>query len=196
MICFCSSSGHLRSIPPLGLDAHRRRLSILPLWRTVRRYPLSPLHSLQWSLPRHSRQPQSWRVALQQHAIRKARPRISSLAVPSRPYTPSSGVYPATLVNLSPGELSSDNMQSGRRIRGPVRSPFPPLSRNARYNPIAQPPSRVTRDRTKKSKSSDSDDDDFQPVTPPSHETGPSRRREEIRRQQDRHLRLMITRFS
>lgn len=109
----------------------------------------------------------------------------SYVATPSRPYTPSSGVYPAALASLSPGELSSDSMQSGRRSRGPVRSPSPPVSRNVRYNPIAQPPSRVTRDRTKKkSKSSDSDDDDdFQPITPPSHETGPSRRREEIRRQ-------------
>jgi hypothetical protein len=109
----------------------------------------------------------------------------SYVASPSRPYTPSSGVYPAALANLSPGELSSDSMQSGRRSRGPVRSPSPPISRSVRYNPIAQPPTRVTRDRTKKkSKSSDSDDDDdFQPVTPPSHETGPSRRREEIRRQ-------------
>jgi hypothetical protein len=94
-------------------------------------------------------------------------------------------VYPAAIANLSPGELSSDSMQSGRRSRGPVRSPSPPVTRATRYNPIAQPPSRVTRDRTKKkSKSSDSDDDDdFQPITPPSHETGPSRRREEIRRQ-------------
>ena len=109
----------------------------------------------------------------------------SYVATPSRPYTPSSGVYTAALANLSPGELSSDSMQSGRRSRGTVRSPSPPLSRNVRYNPIAQPPSRVTRDRSKKkSKSSDSDDDDdFQPVTPPPHETGPSRRREEIRRQ-------------
>jgi len=109
----------------------------------------------------------------------------SYVTTPSRPYTPSSGVYPAALANLSPGELSSDSMQSGRRSRGPVRSPSPPVSRSLRYNPMAQPPSRVTRDRTKKkSKSSDSDDDDdFQPVTPPSHETGPSRRREEIRRQ-------------
>jgi hypothetical protein len=109
----------------------------------------------------------------------------SYVATPSRPYTPSSGVYPAALASLSPGELSSDSMQSGRRSRGPVRSPSPPMTRSTRYNPIAQPPSRVTRDRTKKkSKSSDSDDDDdFQPITPPSHETGPSRRREEIRRQ-------------
>jgi len=109
----------------------------------------------------------------------------SYVATPSRPYTPSSGVYPAALANLSPGELSSDSMQSGRRSRGALRSPSPPVTRNARYNPIAQPPSRVTRDRTKKkAKSSDSDDDDdFQPITPPSHETGPSRRREEIRRQ-------------
>ena len=109
----------------------------------------------------------------------------SYVAAPSRPYTPSSGVYPAALANLSPGELSSDSMQSGRRSRGTLRSPSPPVTRNARYNPIAQPPSRVTRDRSKKkAKSSDSDDDDdFQPITPPSHETGPSRRREEIRRQ-------------
>lgn len=109
----------------------------------------------------------------------------SYVATPSRPYTPSSGVYPAALANLSPGELSSDSMQSGRRSRGTVRSPSPPVTRNVRYNPIAQPQSRVTRDRSKKkAKSSDSDDDDdFQPVTPPSHETGPSRRREEIRRQ-------------
>ena len=66
-----------------------------------------------------------------------------------------------------------------------VHSPSPLLSRNVRYNSITQPPSRVTRDCSKKkSKSSDPDDDnDFQPVTPPPHKTGPSWRREEIRRQ-------------
>ena len=66
-----------------------------------------------------------------------------------------------------------------------VHSPSPLLSRNVRYNSITQPPSRVTRDCSKKkSKSSDSDDDDdFQPATPPPHKTGPPWRREEIRRQ-------------
>jgi hypothetical protein len=94
----------------------------------------------------------------------------SYVTAPSRPYTPSSGVYPAALANLSPGELSSDSMQSGRRSRGTVRSPSPPVTRNVRYNPIAQPQSRVTRDRSKKkAKSSDSDDDDdFQPPPPSS----------------------------
>ena len=98
--------------------------------------------------------------------------------------TPSSGVYTSTLANLSPCELASDGMRSARCNRGTVRSRSPPLSRNVRYNPIAQPASRVTRDRAKKSKSSDSDDgDDLQPITPPPHKTGPSRRREEIRHQ-------------
>jgi len=104
---------------------------------------------------------------------------------PSRPYTPSSGVYPAALSNLSAGELSSDSMQSARRGRvGGVQSPSPTVPRSHRFNPIAAPASR-TRERTKKkSKSSDSDDDDdFQPPTPPANEGGPSRRREEIRRQ-------------
>jgi len=106
---------------------------------------------------------------------------------PSRPYTPSSGVFPAALSNLSAGELSSDSMQSARRSRGGgAQSPSPAVPRSHRFNPIAAPPSRMsTRERTKrKSKSSDSDDDDdFQPPTPPANEGGPSRRREEIRRQ-------------
>jgi hypothetical protein len=107
---------------------------------------------------------------------------------PSRPYTPSSGIYPAALSNLSAGELSSDSMQSGRRSRsgsGRGQSPSPSVPRAHRFNPIAVPPSRIRERVTKKkSKSSDSDDDDdFQPATPPANETGPSRRREEIRRQ-------------
>ena len=109
----------------------------------------------------------------------------SYVAIPSGHYTPSSSVCTAALANLSPGKLSSDSMQSGRRSHGTVHSLPPPLSRNVRYNPIAHPPSRVTRDRSKRnSKSSDpDDDDDFQPVTPPPHKTGPLRSKEEIRRQ-------------
>ena len=72
----------------------------------------------------------------------------SYVSPPSHPYTPSSGVYTAVLANLSPSELSLDSMQSGRRGRGTVRSPFPPVSRNVRYNAITQPPSRVTSDLT------------------------------------------------
>jgi len=106
---------------------------------------------------------------------------------PSRPYTPSSGIYPAALSNLSAGELSSDSMQSGRRSRGSGRaqSPSPTIPRAHRFNPIGVPASRTKeRNMRKKSKSSDSDDDDdFQPATPPANDGGPSRRREEIRRQ-------------
>ena len=108
----------------------------------------------------------------------------SCVATTACPYTPSSGDYTAALANLSPGKLSSDGMQSRRHSHGTIRSPSPPLSYNVRYNPIAQLPSRVTRDHTKTSKSPDPDDDnDFQPATPPPHKTGPSQRREEIRRQ-------------
>ena len=134
--------------------------------------------SLGWSLPR----PDSSDLELEQSApiLRPIdrHPTLSELSealrlvLGRRHSSKLAATSHSTFANLGSSELPSNR----RRSRGTVRSPSPPLSRNVRYNP--------SRDRSKKSKSSDSDDDDdFQPVTPPPHETGPSRRREEIRRQ-------------
>ena len=62
MICFRFSSRRLRSLSPLGLDAHRCGISVLHLWWLLRRYPLPSLHSLKWCVPRRSRQPQPRRA--------------------------------------------------------------------------------------------------------------------------------------
>jgi len=105
---------------------------------------------------------------------------------PGRPYTPPHSVYPAALMSLSAGEMSSDSA-SGRTSRG-SGSHSPNLSsvpRSVRYNPISvSSVARSGRERKRRSSKHDDfsdDDDDFAPASAPtaSNEV----RREEIRRQ-------------
>ncbi|KAF8273019.1 hypothetical protein EI94DRAFT_1795715 [Lactarius quietus] len=105
---------------------------------------------------------------------------------PGRPYTPPQSVYPAALMSLSAGEMSSDST-SGRTSRG-SGSHSPSLAsvpRSVRYNPISVPTmARTGRERKRRPSKHDDfsdDDDDFAPANVPaaSNEV----RREEIRRQ-------------
>ena len=104
---------------------------------------------------------------------------------PGRPYTPPHGVYPAALMSLSAGEMSSDSA-SGRTSRGSgSHSPnLASVPRSVRYNPISVPsmarPSHERKRRFSK-RISPTNDDDFAPASVPaaSNEV----RREEIRRQ-------------
>ncbi|KAI0028585.1 hypothetical protein K488DRAFT_58236 [Vararia minispora EC-137] len=118
----------------------------------------------------------------------------SYTASPSaRPFTPpqSASIFPGALSNLSPGEMSSDSMQSGRTSRGSsTHSPsLSAIPRAHRFNPLAVAPSasrgpttRRRRGSTKQTDDFSDDDDDF----PPAASTGPDvavNRREEVRRQ-------------
>ncbi|KAH9081786.1 hypothetical protein EDB83DRAFT_2589908 [Lactarius deliciosus] len=98
---------------------------------------------------------------------------------PGRPYTPPHSVYPAALMSLSAGEMSSDST-SGRTSRGSgSHSPnLASVPRSVRYNPISV--SSVARSGPSMM-TSPTDDDDFAPANVPaaSNEV----RREEIRRQ-------------
>jgi hypothetical protein len=91
---------------------------------------------------------------------------------PGRPYSPPHGVYPAALMSLSAGEMSSDST-SGRTSRG-SGSHSPNLSsvpRSVRYNPISVPSvARVGRERKRRASKHDDfsdDDDDFAPASAP-----------------------------
>src|SRR6266404_4269791 len=91
---------------------------------------------------------------------------------PGRPYTPPHSVYPAALMSLSAGEMSSDST-SGRTSRG-SGSHSPNLSsvpRSVRYNPISVPSvARSSRERKRRSSKQDDfsdDDDDFAPASAP-----------------------------
>jgi hypothetical protein len=91
---------------------------------------------------------------------------------PGRPYTPPHSVYPAALMSLSAGEMSSDST-SGRTSRG-SGSHSPNLSsvpRSVRYNPISVPSvARSGRERKRRSSKHDDfsdDDDDFAPASAP-----------------------------
>jgi len=105
---------------------------------------------------------------------------------PGRPYTPPHSVYPAALMSLSAGEMSSDST-SGRTSRGSgSHSPnLASVPRSVRYNPISVTSvARAGRERKRRPSKHDDfsdDDDDFAPANVPaaSNEV----RREEIRRQ-------------
>ena len=92
---------------------------------------------------------------------------------PSRPFTPPHSVYPAALMSLSAGEISSDST-SGRTSRG-SGSHSPNLSsvpRSVRYNPISVPSvARSGRERKRRSSKQQDDfsddDDDFAPASAP-----------------------------
>jgi len=91
---------------------------------------------------------------------------------PGRAYTPPPhGVYPAALMSLSAGEMSSDST-SGRTSRG-SGSHSPNLSsvpRSVRYNPIVSSVARSSRERKRRSSKHDDfsdDDDDFAPASAP-----------------------------
>ena len=91
---------------------------------------------------------------------------------PGRPYTPPHGVYPAALMSLSAGEMSSDST-SGRTSRG-SGSHSPNLSsvpRSVRYNPISVAsvtrPGRERKRRSSKHDDFSDDDDDFAPASAP-----------------------------
>ena len=92
---------------------------------------------------------------------------------PGRPYTPPHSVYPAALMSLSAGEISSDSGASGRTSRG-SGSHSPNLSsvpRSVRYNPISVSSvarsSRSTKRRASKHDDFSDDDDDFAPTSAP-----------------------------
>ena len=91
---------------------------------------------------------------------------------PGRPYTPPHGVYPAALMSLSAGEMSSDST-SGRTSRGSgSHSPnLASVPRSVRYNPISVPsmarPSRERKRRPSKHEDFSDDDDDFAPANVP-----------------------------
>jgi hypothetical protein len=122
-----------------------------------------------------------------------------------RPFTPSDGIYPAALNNVSAGELSSDGsvrqpspafvMRHQRRNSG-TASPLSSSSglaavpRSAhRYNPIGvsspaqRPTTRERKPRRGKSDDFGSDDEDEVDYPPSVHAAGTEARREEIRRQ-------------
>jgi hypothetical protein len=98
---------------------------------------------------------------------------------PPRSYSPmeSAGVAPQALTySLTPGELSSDAMISGRISRG-SNSRSPPavpysatVPRSHRYNPIAVPPNRpsarVAHKRRSSRSNDDSDDEDDEEFKP------------------------------
>jgi hypothetical protein len=91
---------------------------------------------------------------------------------PGRPYSPPNSVYPAALMSLSAGEMSSDST-SGRTSRG-SGSHSPNLSsvpRSVRYNPISvSSVARAGRERKRRSSKQDDfsdDDDDFAPASAP-----------------------------
>ena len=91
---------------------------------------------------------------------------------PGRPFTPPHSVYPAALMSLSAGEMSSDST-SGRTSRG-SGSHSPNLSsvpRSVRYNPISvSSVARSGRERKRRSSKQDDfsdDDDDFAPASAP-----------------------------
>ena len=118
-----------------------------------------------------------------------------STGSPARPFTPT-GIFPGALSNLSPGDLSSDSVASGRSRRGSgSRSPVPPtvppgslaaIPRSHRFNPLGT--AAITRasarqQQKKRSKGSDFASDDEDDFVPTNSAASNDMRREESRRQ-------------
>jgi hypothetical protein len=117
---------------------------------------------------------------------------------PPRSYSPmeSTGVAPQALTySLTPGELSSDAMLSGRSSgsRSPPAIPYAAtVPRSHRYNPIAVPPNRASARAAHKRRSSrsndeseDEDDEEFKPGSIAGNDDSAPRdsRRETVRKQ-------------